>query len=346
MTDFTYCPIDIEANYGGSDQKRGVIYNGDRYMLKLPDRISSEKRISLNDTYSNSIYSEKVSCDILAALGFKVQSTILGTFNDKPVVACKNFIPKGAVLLSFRTVANTILPEKIGRIPKISEIYEVLTQDSVYFTAEGRKAAFESYWDLFILDAFLGNFDRHGDNWGYLKLEGSTHLVPSPIYDCGSCLYPKLADSAIQSVVFNSEEVAKRVDVFPQAALLLDNGEKANYKNFIGSLSNPDCTAALLRIFPRIDMDMVNKVISNNPDLTDTRKFFYTAMLGIRYDRILKPAYNKANVSIYTLCDLEHDHSTLMKVMEKHWDYKAWFVENFPNGAPSKEAVLDRLSKE
>ena len=35
MIDFSNCPIDTTANYGGSDQKRGIIYNGKQYMLKI-----------------------------------------------------------------------------------------------------------------------------------------------------------------------------------------------------------------------------------------------------------------------------------------------------------------------
>ena len=64
MIDFTDCEIDITANYGGSDQKKGIIYNGDRYMLKMSDRINTEKRNILNSSYSNSVFSEigRASC--------------------------------------------------------------------------------------------------------------------------------------------------------------------------------------------------------------------------------------------------------------------------------------------
>lgn len=338
MVDFTNCKIDIEASYGGSDQKRGIIYNGERYMLKLPDKIDTDTRLSINSSYSNSVYSEKVSCDILSALGFNVQETLLGTFNNRPVVACKNFVPKGATLISFRTIANTILPEKLGKVPKISEIYAVLSKDSDYFTTEGRKVALESYWDLFILDALLGNFDRHGDNWGYLKMENELHFIPSPIYDCGSCLYPKLADSAIEDILSNPEEVAMRVDKFPQAALMLDNGTKVNYKNFIHSKVNKDCTMALNRVFPKIDLDRINAVINGNNSISDVRKCFYRTMIKERYERILKPAYmTKAS---YLITDFLHDPPTLMKVMENHSNYKEWFNTSFPNGANSREEVI------
>lgn len=69
LIDFTNCPIDTISQYGGSDQKRGILYKGERYMLKFPDRISEDKRISLNNTYSNSIYSEKLCCDIFSSIG-------------------------------------------------------------------------------------------------------------------------------------------------------------------------------------------------------------------------------------------------------------------------------------
>lgn len=85
-----------------------------------------------------------------------------------------------------------------------------------------------------------------------------------------------------------------RIDKFPNAALELPDKTKANYRDYINSLGNPDCTAALLRVFPRLDMDKINKVISENSSISDVRKAFYSIMLERRIERILKPAYEKA----------------------------------------------------
>ena len=52
LIDFTECEIDLMANYGGSDKKRGILYNGKRYMLKMSDKIPEEKQNSLNETVS------------------------------------------------------------------------------------------------------------------------------------------------------------------------------------------------------------------------------------------------------------------------------------------------------
>ena len=182
MIDFTMCEIDLTANYGGSDQKRGIIYQNERYMLKMPDRIKDGKRNSLNSSYSNSIYSENICCEILKELGFDVQETLLGFVTDKkgeskPVVACKNFVPKGYSMVDFRAIEDAlIIDRKAGKIPGIDDIYEIMRGDNAYFSKEMGKRALQKYWDTFILDAMLGNFDRHANNWAYFIKNDNTDL--------------------------------------------------------------------------------------------------------------------------------------------------------------------------
>lgn len=43
MIYFTNAELDLMANYGGSDKKRGILFKGKRYMLKLSDKIPEEK---------------------------------------------------------------------------------------------------------------------------------------------------------------------------------------------------------------------------------------------------------------------------------------------------------------
>ena len=45
---------------------------------------------------------------------------------------------------------------------------------------------------MYIVDAFLGNFDRHGANWGFLKKNNKYSLAP--IFDNGSSLFPQMID--------------------------------------------------------------------------------------------------------------------------------------------------------
>lgn len=311
MIDFTMCKIDLTANYGGSDQKRGIIYQNERYMLKMPDRIKDDKRNSLNRSYSNSIYSENICCEILKGLGFDVQETLLGFITDKkgeskPVVACKNFVPEGYSMVDFRAIEDALLIDrKAGKIPGITDIYEIMGGDNAYFSKETGKIALQKYWDTFILDAMLGNFDRHANNWAYFIKNGKTDLKFAPIYDCGSCLYPQISDDALPAILASSQEIDMRIDKFPTAALELQEKRKANYKEYINSLQNPDCTAALLRIYPKINMELIKKIINDNPVISDIRKQFYIFMIQKRIEKILEPAYKKA--SSYSSYDFSSD---------------------------------------
>lgn len=299
MIDFTSCDIDLTANYGGSDQKRGIIYHNERYMLKLPDRVSDSNRNSLNSSYSNSVYSENVCCEILKNLGFSVQETLLGYITDKngekkPVVACKNFVPDGYSLVDFKAIEDAVLIDrKAGKYPRIEDIYEIMSGNNAYFSKEMGAAALENYWDIFILDALLGNFDRHANNWAYFIKNDGSEIKIAPIFDCGSCLYPQISDEAIPNILSSAEEIRVRIDKFPTAALELPNMTKVNYKNYINSLENPDCTAALLRIYPRIDIDIINETIYNNSAISNIRKEFYSVMIKKRMENILEPAYKK-----------------------------------------------------
>ena len=53
------------------------------------------------------------------------------------------------------------------------------------------------------MDALLGNFDRHGANWGFIK-EDNKYTI-APIFDNGSCLFPNLVDEEEMKEIMKSE---------------------------------------------------------------------------------------------------------------------------------------------
>ncbi|MST74090.1 hypothetical protein FYJ75_03435 [Roseburia sp. MUC/MUC-530-WT-4D] len=300
MIDFTNCEVDLTTTYGGSDKKRPIIYNGNRYMLKLSDRIPEEKRNPLNSSYTNSAFSEHIGCSILKTMGFTVQDTLLGEITmisskgierTYPVVACKNFIPDGKSLVEFKTIENAVLTSKPPKTPRLTDIYEIMQHDNPYFSKEFGEKAIESYWDLFIADGLLGNFDRHANNWGYLIDNVTKEIELAPVYDCGSSLYPQLSDDKLLDIINNQSEIQKRIDTFPKAALQDENKEKVSYKDYISSFQNQDCTDALIRVFPKIDIDKIHDVIDNCGEISDIRKLFYKTMVDARYEQIILEPY-------------------------------------------------------
>ena len=151
----------------------------------------------------------------------------------------------------------------------------------------------EYFWDMFIIDALLGNFDRHNGNWGFLVDRNNQNVEFSPIYDCGSCLYPALPEEEMKNYLReNEEEINKRIYVFPNSAIKVEN-TKINYYDFINSLENYKCNEALKRIVPKIKMEEIMNIIDNTPYISEIRKEFYKTMIDRRYKEILLPAYEK-----------------------------------------------------
>lgn len=288
-TFFDFNIYEESANYyGGSDEKYSIVIDGNDYMLKFPGII--EENNSLNSSYSNNIFSEYIACKIIASIGLPVQEVLLGEYNGKPAVACKDFTTDFKRLVEFSKIENRVIQSKDrGRTPKLENLEKIFLSNA--FKHGFGNEAKARYWDIFIIDALIGNFDRHSGNWGYLIDKHTKIMTNAPIYDCGSSLYPQLADDSIEKILSSETEITKRIDLFPKAALTI-NGDKLSFKDYIGNLSNPDCNAALKRIVPEISLDAINKIIENTPNISSIRRTFYKTMLERRYQEILRKPFS------------------------------------------------------
>ena len=54
------------------------------------------------------------------------------------------------------------------------------------------------------------------------------------------------------------------------------------------------CKEALMRIYPKIDIGKIKMFIQTVPYITEQQKKFYMRYIEARYEKILKPAYQKA----------------------------------------------------
>lgn len=285
MIDFTSCPVNRFRAYGGANgNKINITFEGHSYMLKFPPHPSKNREMS----YTNSCISEYVACHIFSMLGFKAQETLLGTYTDsrgktKTVVACRDFTEDGRRLIEFAQLKNTCIDsEQNGYGKDLPSIMEAIDEQSIYPSDKLR----EFFWDMFIADAFLGNFDRHNGNWGFLVDEQKQQAELAPIYDCGSCLYPQLDLELMEKVLTDENEINQRIYQFPRAALE-ENKTKLSYFEYISSLKNPDCNAALKRITKRIDLNAIQDFLESVPELLPLQREFYLTMLTERKEKIL-----------------------------------------------------------
>lgn len=285
MIDFTSCEVNKFKAYGGANgNKIHIRYQEKGYMLKFPPVPGRSKIMN----YTNSCISEYLACHIYETLGIKAQETLLGTYTDrrgkeKVVVACRDFTDNGKKLIEFAQLKNTCIDsEQNGYGTELSSIMTAIDEQGL-IEQEALKTFF---WDMFIVDALLGNFDRHNGNWGILVDEEKRTAEIAPVYDCGSCLYPQLAISEMKDVLEKEAEIDKRIFVYPTSAVE-ENGKKISYFDFISSLKNQDCNAALKRIYGRIDMSKINHLIAEIPFIESIQREFYQVMICERKKKIL-----------------------------------------------------------
>ena len=280
--DFSSCRrIPGRAYNGANGKKIAVEWRGSCWILKFPPSAAERP----NDlSYSNGCLSEHIASSIFRMLGIAAQETVLGMFaNGKPhvVCACRDFTAGGKVLHDFCSIKNTVLDsESNGTGTELSAVLETIDKQDFVDPVVLRRF----FWDMFVADSFLGNFDRHNGNWGFLVDPATGRAEIAPVFDCGSCLLPQADESVMRKVLSDRAELDARIYTFP-SSMLKANGEKINYARFI---SNPpqDLKDALARIVPRIDFAKINAFIDEVPYLTDLQRDFYRTYLAARYERL------------------------------------------------------------
>ena len=284
--DFTDCErLPGRAYNGANGKKIAVRYDGDVWLLKFPPS-TAEKPTALS--YSNSCYSEHVASTIANMIGLRAHETRLGTFTNgktKVVCACRDFTADGKVLYDFCSIKNTVIDSETGGTgTELGDVLETIDHQSFVDPVE-LKAHF---WDMFVVDAFLGNFDRHNGNWGFLVDPTTRKAEIAPAFDFGSCLLPQADDDIMRRVIEDKAELDARIYNFPASALKQD-GKKIGYVDFIAQNRDGVLAPSLKRIVPRIDLAAISAFIDDTPYLTDLQRQFYKTYLAARYKVMFEP---------------------------------------------------------
>ena len=281
--DFTACPrIHSRAYNGANGKKIAVSFEGAVWMLKFPPSAADKP----NDlTYSNSCISEHLGSTVFRLLGVPAQETRLGTHVNgrrKIVCACRDFTVPGVRFYDFCSIKNTVIDSETGgHGPELSDV--LTTIDLQHFVDP--VAVRRRFWDMFVVDALLGNFDRHNGNWGFLVDERTGQSELAPVFDCGSCLLPQSDERIMRLMLEDEDELNARIYTFPGSMLKI-GGHKINYRDFIATRLDPGLVEALDRLLPRIRALEFSALLDETPYLTDLQRTFLGTYLAARRDRI------------------------------------------------------------
>ena len=283
--DFTSCPrVPGRAYNGANGKKIAVSFEGAVWILKFPPSAADKP----NDlSYSNSCISEHLGSSIFRLLGVSAQETRLGTHlngRTKVVCACRDFTVPGKRFYDFCSIKNTVIDSETGGHG--TELSDVLTTIDLQQFVDPVLVR-RRFWDMFVVDALLGNFDRHNGNWGFLVDESTVQAELAPIFDCGSCLLPQADETIMRKMLADEAELNARIYTFPGSMLKI-NGRKINYHDFIVAGSEQGLREALDRLLPRIrELDFAH-LLAETPYLTDLQREFLRVYLNARRERIFQ----------------------------------------------------------
>lgn len=283
--DFTHCPRVAGRAYNGANGKKiAVEYQGETWILKFPPNVHDRPN---DQSYSNSCISEHLGSTIYRMLGVPAQETLLGTHvngRTKVVCACKDFTRPGLRLFDFCSIKNTVIDSETGGTgTELSDVLTTIEQQDFIDPV----IVLERFWQMFVVDALLGNFDRHNGNWGFLVDERTGQSSLAPVFDCGSCLLPQADDRIMQMCLDNEDEMNARIYSFPGSMLKI-GGRKINYHDFIHGSHPAGLDVALHQLLPLINTLDFSSQVSDTPYLSALQRNFYTEYLTRRREKIFR----------------------------------------------------------
>ena len=280
---------ELPNGYDGSEAKKTLLFNDKIYMVKFPNHVRNSKISKLD--YINNQISEDIGCKIFKSIGIETQNTFLATYTErtgknKIVVACEDFcIPNRLALKEFKSLALAVTDGNINSPTSIEFINEVLQKSDFI---ENKKEFFEKFWDMFVVDALIGNKDRHLGNFGLIV--GEKGLSFSPIYDCGSSLSPLMSDEEMTQTLNQEGNFLSSEYNIPS---VFKYKEKRIFYHEIFKNPPKELANAIFRIVPKIDMEKINTIIQNVEGVSNTRKEYLAKSVELRYNKIHKTAYTE-----------------------------------------------------
>ena len=281
MIDFTRCTVEKNMFFSGAERKEQIEWLGEKYIIKF------QKNSDIGKVFNH--VSEYMGSTVFNIAGIPVQDTLLGIYKGENVVAMKNFLRNGETLVPFNGVGESSLERDKSIFRYTYEDIQKMLIENVKLTNVSE--AVDRFWDMFIIDALNGNFDRHGGNWGFIKKNNVYSMAP--VYDNASSMFPRLnTDARLQEVLSSQEEIDKRIYGYPTSHIKI-GPNKSSYYDVINSLKFDECNKALIRMYNKIDFKMIYRMIDTIEDISSIRRIFYKTMYTERFNKIIKASYDK-----------------------------------------------------
>lgn len=278
--DFTNCQLS-NITYSGSEKKIGIVFANSNWMMKF-------RKKNIYGEMTNDI-SEYLGSKIFCLCGLKAQEVLLGIYQNEKVVVCKDFL-SGKSFTPFNDVGESSLDDdKTKYAYSYNDIMTLIEKNKKILD---KKEAISLFWKTYVVDALIANRDRHGKNWGFIKIDNKYY--PAPIFDNGDTLFAGFNDEEeIGNILKNEKEMLTYVYETPRSVVKNDNGLN-DYYSVISSKQYRECNTAIIEMTPIIEnnLDSIIKLI-DKVDLETNKKTFLKRIIVLRFKKIIKGTYKE-----------------------------------------------------
>jgi hypothetical protein len=250
-----------EVLYRGIEPKFGITLNNKNYIVKL------------RHEHWNNVLSEHVSSRFINECGIPAHNTFLGVYKNDLCVMCEDFSDSHGELHEFGNISSSFDTDK--------NEHDYFFSDVLYMIQKVKNVDFpackEGFMFMFLMDAILGNPDRHMGNWGLCKKAGMYKFAP--IYDNGASLFPR-AD--IENI--SEEWMRERCMTFPNSKIMFGKIRKrSDYREVVqsGIIDNNavEYVSAL---------DVLKNIDNATQGLSVGLRRFYRTVVWYRFRTIIK----------------------------------------------------------
>ena len=176
----------------------------------------------------------------------------------------------------------------------LEEVLATISGQDELITIPGVK---ERFWDMFVIDAFIGNNDRNNGNWGILVDDVNMKTSLAPVFDNGNAFFNKRSITIMEKRLSDEKAMHEDAYITPRCVYKYTgtdtDGEKINPFKFIEQGEHPDCNTAVSRFINKVDFNKIKCIVNDIPDVFGTisiipeiQKRFYLELMKIRLDKL------------------------------------------------------------
>ena len=287
-----YPIVTVEPDWGSDPEEMG---SKEKFWYSKPDD-ETNWLFKYPRPKTGEHWAEKIASEVASVIGIRHAKVELAEFEDERGSVTESFARGGRALCH----GNQLLEVAIdGYNPKrrfqqshhtLENIWKVL--DCVFITPESARRAKLVIANYMVLDALIGNTDRHHENWGILlrRVGDGWSVIVAPSYDHASSLGRELLDER-RNILLTENRVGNYAEKGHGAIYWSEDkryGPSPLELVRQAAPTYPDPFRPAILKLARIDEEVFRQIIDRIPSdwMTSSARRFAIALMRYNYEKL------------------------------------------------------------